>query len=290
MDFSIITPCYNHGKYLPDMLQSLKPISGIDYEIIIVNDGSTDKETNNILNNLKSNYSEIKLTVISQENGGPAKARNTAIKASSGKYILPIDSDNWIDLEYIIQSKKILDENSNIGIVYAKPIFVGENIPDNRRWKTLDFSIEALCEWNFIDNCAVFRKEVWEKNNGFDTNTAWEDWDFWLSAYKNAFDFYFIDAYLFYYRVLPNSNVEKDQLRVENAIKLLKKKHANLMLTVLEDKYNNLKREAAKKTILNNMYLNDFKNPFRSFFKYLKYYISGRVPEIFEEEQSRVNF
>lgn len=282
MDFSIITPCYNHGKYLPDMLKHLKPISGIDYEIIIVNDGSTDHTTNTILSNLKLDYSEIKLIVISQENGGPAKARNTAIQASSGKYILPIDSDNWIDLEYIVQSKKILDGNSDVGIVYAKPIFVGENIPAHRQWKTIDFSVEALCEMNFIDNCAVFRKEVWEKNNGYDVNTAWEDWDFWLSACGNGFKFYFIDEYLFYYRVLSNSVNEQDQIRAENSIVYLKKKHVFLMFNVFEKKYDNLKRDIEKKNVILNMYESDFRSPFRSFVKYLKYYLSGTLPDIFQ--------
>lgn len=92
--YSIIVPVYNVEKYLEQCLESILSQSFNDYEMILVDDGSTDS-SGLICDKYASNYSSIK--VIHKQNGGSSDARNTGIDHHSGKYILFIDSDDFIE-------------------------------------------------------------------------------------------------------------------------------------------------------------------------------------------------
>ena len=94
MKLSIIIPAYNTEKYIKQCIDSVINIWNIENEIIVVNDGSTDR-TKDILKEYTENNDRIK--VITQENQGASAARNTGIKASTGDYIYFLDSDDWID-------------------------------------------------------------------------------------------------------------------------------------------------------------------------------------------------
>lgn len=231
---SIIIPCFNHGKYINEAINSIEQ-KNLSYsiEIIIVDDGSTDVDTINKIDELIQQG----FVVIKQKNGGPAKARNTGISASKGKYILPIDADNKIKPDYINKSIPIL-EKEDYDIVYAKPIFWNENKKMNRKFKVRPFDDLSFVTGNFADACAVYRKSVWEKNNGYDENIPYhgfEDWEFWINAASNGFKFKFINEYLFYYRILENSVISsyKDEDRSIINHRYIAQKHSDLFLEKL---------------------------------------------------------
>jgi len=92
-----------------------------DYEIIIVNDGSSDSETNGIL----SDYHMPKTRVIHTDNQGLAAARNNGIAVAGGEFILPLDADDRIGPSYMEESVKVLDATGDIGIVYCKAQLFG---------------------------------------------------------------------------------------------------------------------------------------------------------------------
>ncbi len=94
MKFSIIVPIYNVEEYLNKCIESITGQPFDDYEVICVNDGSTDN-SRVILTKWESKHSQIK--VIDRENGGLSAARNTGLKAAQGDYVLFVDSDDWID-------------------------------------------------------------------------------------------------------------------------------------------------------------------------------------------------
>ena len=71
-----------------------------------------------------------------------------------------------------------------------------------------DFDFVALLHGNYIDTLAVYRREVWEVNKGYDANMpfmGWEDWDFWINSHTNGFRFHYINQSLYYYRHLGGS-------------------------------------------------------------------------------------
>jgi glycosyltransferase involved in cell wall biosynthesis len=197
---SIIIPCYNQGQYLNDVLQSIKACDENLFEVIIINDGSTDEITNAICKDLQiQGY-----CVIFQENKGLSGARNAGISFAKGKYILPLDADNKIRPEYITKSIKILDENEDIAVVYGNAENFGER---SGMFKPGSSNMQKLMLANYIDACAIIRKSIFDKVGLYDTNMklGWEDWDLWLRIAFANYNFYYINETLFDYRVAGNS-------------------------------------------------------------------------------------
>lgn len=203
---SIIIPCFNHGAYIQNALDSIELNNSDDYfEIIIVDDGSTDSETIEKLEQLQQkNY-----TIIHQTNKGAAAARNVGIDMAKGEFILPLDADNKINPNYYRKAIQIFKTHPEVGIVYSDRKNFG--LEDNHV-VVGEYNLQQLLAGNYIDNCAVFRKKVWEDNQGYDESpqvSPYEDWEFWINASKKNWKFHYIPEVLFEYRVLPVSNVSK---------------------------------------------------------------------------------
>lgn len=94
MKFSIVVPVYNVEAYLDNCLASLQAQDFADFEVICVNDGSTDRGRE-ILSKWESRFQQMK--VIDRENGGLSAARNTGLEAATGDYVLFVDSDDWVE-------------------------------------------------------------------------------------------------------------------------------------------------------------------------------------------------
>ena len=118
---SVVIPCFNHGRYLEEAVSSVLEQTFGDYEIIVVNDGSTDPFTVDLL----KNYHPQKTRTLHTENQGLPTARNTGIAAATGDYILPLDADDKIGSEYLEQAVRVMDEQPNIGIVYCEAAYFG---------------------------------------------------------------------------------------------------------------------------------------------------------------------
>ncbi len=200
---SIIIPCYNQGHFLKDALASLAECDSTLFEIIIVNDGSTDEFTNSYLSLLQRDG----MHVIFQENKGLPVARNVAIKAAKGEYILPLDSDNKIRGQYLTEAISILDNDSNTVVVYGNAAFFGER---EGVWTVGEYNLQKLMLDNYIDACAVMRKSVVLEVGMYDEKGigGWEDWDLWLRISFAGYKFKYIDKVLFDYRVI-NSSMSK---------------------------------------------------------------------------------
>jgi len=200
---SIIIPCYNMGAYLQETLDSVTSYPNPDdYEIIIVNDGSTDQYTIELLKNLE----EQGFFVLNQVNMGLSKARNNGIKLAKGEYILPLDADNKIRHNYISKSIKLFHNEPSIDIVYGNHYRFEE---EDRIMITKDFYFPILCCENFIDACAVYRKSIWEKVNGYDEHMlmGFEDWEFWLRVALQGARFHHLNEVTFDYRVRKKSMI-----------------------------------------------------------------------------------
>jgi glycosyltransferase involved in cell wall biosynthesis len=223
---SVVIPCYNHGDFLDDAVNSI-PIKKYSFiEIIIVNDGSTDVRTLSVLERLEKGN----IKVIHQKNAGLGAARNKGISFASGKYILPLDSDNELLEPYFSTALTILEENESIAVVYGNPLFFGSQ---NGIQEIPEFNLQSLITANFIDACAIFRKSAWLKVGGYDENMPYmgvEDWEFWLHLSFSGFKFKKIDEVAFKYRVLPNSMIKKDTAPNYHALrKYMEVKHPSYL-------------------------------------------------------------
>jgi glycosyltransferase involved in cell wall biosynthesis len=111
---SVIIPTYNQASYLPEAIRSVLGQTFQDFEIIVVNDGSTDNTSQEMVN-----FSDPRIRYFSQENRGPSAARNTGILASVGEYIAFLDSDDvWLPRKLELQVE-LLDSKPEAALVYS---------------------------------------------------------------------------------------------------------------------------------------------------------------------------
>lgn len=223
---SVIVPCYNQGKYIEECIESIENQTYKNIEIVIVNDGSTDNSTIQIIKKL-----ELKniYKIINIKNGGLANARNVGIKNSSGKYILPLDSDDKIGTEYVEKCVDALEKGKG-DIIYCICRRFGET---NKLLYLKDFSIKTMLQTNVVFCSAMFKREDYDKTNGYNSNMKYgfEDWDFWLSMIENNKTFYRINKVMFFYRIKLNSmysNLQSEKENYNKSILQIKKNHIEL--------------------------------------------------------------
>ena len=201
---SVVIPCFNQGAYLDEAVQSVLNQTYVDYEIIVVNDGSTDEITTTLL----ESYNKPKTRIIHTDNQGLPSARNNGIAIAKSEYILTLDADDKIGETYLENAVQILDSQPDIGIVYCDAEYFGEITGS---WDLPKFSIENILVMNMIFCSAVFRRTDWEKVNGYNVNMiyGYEDWDFWLSLIALNRNVHKIQKVLFYYRIKKDSMIKQ---------------------------------------------------------------------------------
>lgn len=193
---SVIIPCYNSGKTLSRTIDSVTRQTWGNIEIIIINDGSTDKATIDLLGFLSTNP---KITVHSQSNQGLASARNSGIRISKGEFILPLDSDDWLDENAIKLMLETYNNHARYSIVYPDIKLEGSR---GGVKKTYCNPFEQLFS-NQLPYCMLFPKMVINKVNGYDENFLYglEDWDLNIRLLLSKYSFTKIDLPIFHYWV-----------------------------------------------------------------------------------------
>ena len=173
---SIVIPCYNHGTFLPETLASVAAQTYREFEVIIVDDGSTDDLTVQLLDRLDGQECHV----IRTPNRGVSAARNRGISKASGQYILPLDADDLIAPEYLARTVTLLDGRAEVGVVFGERQFFGER----QGVEPLSpYEARRLLVENLIYPAALFRKSDWAAVGGYNEAMVdgWEDWDFWIA-------------------------------------------------------------------------------------------------------------
>ena len=193
---SIVIPCYNAGLQLDEAVRSALAQTFPAIEVVIADDGSSDPVTLDLLQRCPWPNTRV----LHKPNGGPASARNLAIAASTGRYILPLDADDMIEPTYVEKAVAILDAEPRVGIVYCKAMkFGGENGP----WNLPAYALRELVIDNVIFVTSLFRRDDWERVGGFSEalKLGVEDYDFWVKIVALGREVRQLDEFLFRYRV-----------------------------------------------------------------------------------------
>jgi glycosyltransferase involved in cell wall biosynthesis len=206
-EVSVIIPCYNHGQYIDEAIESVQRQSFTDYEIIIVNDGSDDPGTITKLQRLEENG----LKVITTENQGLSEARNCGITASKGTFILPLDSDDRIGSGYLEEAVEVLKSRPEVKAVFAEAEYFGNKqgpmeLYYNRR-DLREFTVDQILLSNFVYCSILYRRADYDDARGYNPNMkyGWEDWDFLLSLLTKGGIIYKLSGIHFYYRIRASS-------------------------------------------------------------------------------------
>eukprot|EP01132_Coremiostelium_polycephalum_P009210 gene9210-11286_t len=187
-------------------LTSIEKQTFKDYEVIIVDDGSTEWNSRSTLLQLFHQYSkQFNITILFEQNNlGLSNSRNSGISIAQGTWILPLDSDDAIHPTFLEKSFKYLNntsssnndneiiisdligfvENSNNVINNNNNSSSGSNIEIIRHWSIPNWNRESLRETNLLHCSAIYKKSLWKSINGYNSALwfGWEDWDFWLRA------------------------------------------------------------------------------------------------------------
>lgn len=222
---SVIIPCFNHGKFIKQAIESVKKQTFTDYEIIVINDGSTDKYTIEILDKLKFDYEDI--IFIDQKNGHLSNARNNGIRISKGDFFLPLDADDIIEPNMLEDCYNKIKKRKNLGFVYTYARLFGDsNEVMVKKW----YNFFDLLNLNYIVACSLFRKSCWNEVGGYDENmkSGYEDWEFLIRLGKNGFYGELIRKPLFCYRKHGYSMVNEAVGDHNKNFLYIKKKHIDL--------------------------------------------------------------
>ena len=227
--FSVIIPTYNRANYIGDCINSVLNQTFQDFEILIVDDGSTDN-THEIVNRIRDNrisYQKI------DNSGGPATPRNIAIKSAKGQIISFLDSDDlWLPTK--LEKQKAIFENKKVDFVYSYATSFNHDGDKESiikyRFKRSGNLFFWLLFYAFIPTLTVsVKKEVFAKCGLFDETLslrAVEDYDLWLRMASNNISFGFINEPLAKYR-LHDEQISYNILGDLDKLKQVLLKHKN---------------------------------------------------------------
>lgn len=176
---SVIIPCFNYGRFLERAIDSILGQTIDNVEIIVVEGGSTDGETPDIVRKLNRPKTRV---IIHDKPTLVGANRNAGIAIARGKFICCLDADDTLDPTYLEKAAYLLDAHF-YDIVSTGIHFTGA------RAGVIDIletpNLKDMTHGNHVTTCAVFRRDLWEKAGGFfDTGKGQdhvaEDWDFWL--------------------------------------------------------------------------------------------------------------
>ncbi len=255
---TIIIPCYNRGKYIGETLECVQKVNYPNLECIVVDNNSTDNSVEVIK---KFTQSDNRFQLIQNDVNNISIARNKAIAASSGKYILPLDSDDLIHPDYVREAVEILENNPEIAVVTCDALLFGAK---KGKWKRPEYNFKDFLVKVSIHNTSMFRRIDYDKTNGYEPDLKFcEDWEFWINLLKRGGEVYKIRKNYLFYRKHNDSTQKKYRHTEEKylATKFIYEKHKELYASLLENPLELLQQHQKYKEGYNQLRRITFRKP-----------------------------
>jgi glycosyltransferase involved in cell wall biosynthesis len=221
-DITVVIPCFNHGRFLLESVGRALGQHGGPPKVIVVDDGSTDAETEHALDGLPDG-----VELIRQRNAGVAAARNAGFEGSDSDLLLMVDADDRLTPDAIDTLRPPLEANPDVGYCYGLMKLIGAwsgvlRFPDFDPYILLHRSIAGA-------QLGLVRRRCWEDAGGFDSAIdGYEDWDFCLSALEKGWRGLQIPQVTHEYRKHERSGEEEHRRRYRHVYRQLRAKHADL--------------------------------------------------------------
>ena len=246
---SIVMPCYNDGAYLAEAVASVAAQTYAQIELVLVDDGSDDGQTRQALADVRLGN----MQVLHTNHVGPAAARNAAIRAAKGTYILPLDADDMIAPTYVEKAVAVLQSQPEVGVVYCHADLFGAA---SGPWCLPEYSLKT----ELLDNCifvtAMFRRADWQAVGGFceDFKAGMEDYDFWLSLLGLGREVCQLPETLFHYRIKEKSRTTRfmaNEAAVQETYAKLYQRHRDLYMRHIDLYCMELRRSLIEQILIN---------------------------------------
>lgn len=263
---SFVVPAYNVEKYIPKTLNSLLSQTEKDFEIIIVDDGSTDN-TYQVVKEILQNSGFQNYKILRKPNGGVSSARNVGIKEAKGKYIIFLDGDDYVAPELVEEVKNIVLKNDVDMLCWKfqcvdeteKPAeyqFEQEGLKEGQIYTGLQVLERILTErsfWIWTGSAAYLREPI--IRNGLFYNEkhhVGEDQEFIYKYLGNSYRIYFIGEVLSYYVQRSGSDTKKiDVKQFDSYLAIMEaQNYLSQKLDVWQDKVSKLLKVLEERAIL----------------------------------------
>lgn len=217
---TVYIPTHNYGRYIDKAIQSVVNQTMTDWELIVIDDGSTDN-TKEIL----EKYNEYpKIRIVEQENKGLNITANIALRLSNGMYIIRLDADDYFDENILLVLSNILDTKPEVGLVYPDYYHINEDgeVLEIVRRKKIGEEVELL-DLPAHGACTMIRKECLLDLRGYEEEFSCHDgYGLWLKFIKK-YKPYNVNIPLFYYRQHPKSLTKREEEILETRRKIKRK-------------------------------------------------------------------
>jgi glycosyltransferase involved in cell wall biosynthesis len=228
---SVIAICYNHEKFLTECLQSVVNQQYSNFELIVVDDFSTDKSCEKILEFIDKNPSTH--YIFNDKNIGNCRSFNNAFQISQGKYIIDLSTDDVLFPNRIEEQVRKFEELETLGVVCSDADYIDENskylgnIKTGLKLPIGDIYEDVLAEQSYIMPVTLMiRRTILEQLNGYDETLSYEDFDFWVRSSRIC-KYGYIPQVLSYQRILRNSYstkfIIKNSPLIKSAVKVCQK-------------------------------------------------------------------
>jgi glycosyltransferase involved in cell wall biosynthesis len=197
---SIIVPCYNLGQYLAEAVDSVLAQTFQDFEVVVVDDGSTERETLRVL----ASFDKPRTRIVRSNNCGLPAAKNLGLAHTTGPYVCMLDADDRLEPTLLEKSVAALDTDPSIAFVSHWLRTFGDEVWE---WTPASCDASALLDANTVNGAALVRRSALEAVGGFDESMreGCEDWDIWISLVEQGFKGTILPEVLFNYRRRPES-------------------------------------------------------------------------------------
>lgn len=215
---TIIVPCFNQADTLTEALDSALNQT-VACEVICINDGSTD-----LTRQVLMEY-EDRVKVINQTNKGLPGARNTGIMNASGDWILPLDSDDVLEPNYVERVQQVIKDVPEATVI--APSFKTFGLSASDVLLQMRPTVGDFQDGNRIGYCSAIRKDALLEVGGYNPRMVfgWEDYDLWIELAKRGKVIVTIPEYLWRYRTRANSMITVANQHAEELKDILRRNH-----------------------------------------------------------------
>lgn len=210
---------HNYGRYFEQAIESLLAQSYDDFEILVVDNGSTDGSREII-----SRYAtHPKVAVLFQENIGLNRTNNVAISRTTGRYIMRLDADDFLHENALANMVAMLDRRPDVGLVFPDYFLVDEQGENMRMIQRHNFDEVTILDQPAHGACTMIRRECLEALDGYDESYHCQDgWDIWV-RFIQRFGVANIRLPLFYYRQHGASLTRNEERILSTRSEILRK-------------------------------------------------------------------